>query len=103
MGRRLCLSAFCFSEPNPGGSELRASGQPPRVAASLCAQHGGDERVKILEGAGRSDLERTARRRSRATGPAARPALKEAGSRNRESTNRKHLLQEVGCDGYEAA
>src|SRR6266852_6446802 len=35
MGRRLCLSVFCFSEPNPGGSELRASGQPPRVAASF--------------------------------------------------------------------
>lgn len=62
----------------------------------VCAQHGGDEQVKILGEAGRSDPEQTARRRNRETGPAVRLALKEAGSRNRESTNRKHPLQRGG-------
>jgi hypothetical protein len=36
-----------------------------------------------------------------APGPAARPALKEAGSRNCEPTNRKHPSIN-GCGGYEA-
>ena len=47
--------------------------------------------MKVLEGVGRSDLEQTARRRSRETGPAARPAPKEAGSRKREPTNRNRI------------
>lgn len=93
--RKPCCVCQRFTRACRGQPSSRSShhGRPPgcREAASSCAQHGGDDRVKVLEGVGRSDLEQTARRRSRVTGPAARPALKEAGRSHREPTNRNRI------------